>query len=317
LGQYRLRAFEYLFSNRYKNETSLGNVPLSELCKNHCKIAINVTATLNQFSVAIDALTLTSSSKPPQYVPMTLVHKENVSKDDKLHLAFCGSIVAQELDHPPPFGRILYGDKYRSIKVHLNELITKATEIMHRIVVLKESDNPPPLYMNKHCQICEFANDCRLTALENDNLSLLPGLTPKDIAKLNNKGIFTITQYSYTFRPRRRRKQPNHYRNRHRPELKALAIRENKIYVHGTPELPQSTVAIYLDIEGIPDRRFYYLIGLLIVDRGCHAEYSLWADGPDEQPNISRDFLKLVTKYEDYTIVNWFQLGSGRGNPLI
>lgn len=79
LGQYRLGACEYLFSNRYKNETSLRNVPLSKLRKKHCKIAINVTATLNQFSVAIDALTLTSSLKPPQYVPMTLVHKENVT----------------------------------------------------------------------------------------------------------------------------------------------------------------------------------------------------------------------------------------------
>jgi hypothetical protein len=33
LGQYRLRAFEYLFSNRFKNETYLGNVPLSRLRK--------------------------------------------------------------------------------------------------------------------------------------------------------------------------------------------------------------------------------------------------------------------------------------------
>ena len=84
LRQYRILACEYLFSNRYNNETSLANVPLSKLRKKTCKIAINVTATLNQFSVAIDALTLTSSSKPTQYVPVSFVHRNSVSKDDKL-----------------------------------------------------------------------------------------------------------------------------------------------------------------------------------------------------------------------------------------
>jgi hypothetical protein len=27
-------------------------------------------------------------------------------------------------------------------------------------------------------------------------------------------------------------------------------------------------VAIYLDVEGVPDRDFYYLIGLLVVEQG-------------------------------------------------
>ena len=304
LQQYRIRACQLLLSSKYNKGGFLTEIALSKLRKHPFKIATNVIATVSPYSVLFDAVTLTSSSEFRHYVPITFVHKENVSKNDKLYLAFCGSVLGMILDCRLPFGRILHGENYRSMKVKLEKLIPAATEIMQRIVALKDSDTPP-LHINRHCQICEFAADCRLTALENDYLSLLPGLTPKDVARLNNKGIFTITQYSYTFRPRRKRKQPKNYRIRHRPELKAIAIRENKIYVYGTPQLPQATVEIYLDVEGIPDRHFYYLVGLLVVDRGQHVEYSFWANRPSEQKDIFCSFLKTVSKYKDYTIYHY------------
>ncbi len=62
-------------------------------------------------------------------------------------------------------------------------------------------------------------------------------MSEKEVIKQNKKGIFTVTQLSYTFRPRRKGKRvkdktPNHYY-----PLKALAIRENKIFIFETPEL--------------------------------------------------------------------------------
>lgn len=43
--------------------------------------------------------------------------------------------------------------------------------------------------------------------------------------------------------------------------LKALAIREKKIHIVGNPELKIEGTPVYLDVEGLPDRGFYYLIG--------------------------------------------------------
>jgi hypothetical protein len=87
-------------------------------------------------------------------------------------------------------------------------------------------------------------------------------MTEKERKNFHNKGIFTVTQLSYTFRPRRRPKRLRDRRERYHHALKALAIRAKKIHVVGSPELRIDGTPVYLDVEGIPDRDFYYLIGV-------------------------------------------------------
>ena len=74
-------------------------------------------------------------------------------------------------------------------------------------------------------------------------------MTAKERAKFHSKGIFSITQLSYGYRPRRRkRNRPDAegsknsgkritriVRNDH--TLKALAIKKNQIHVVGAPSL--------------------------------------------------------------------------------
>ena len=68
------------------------------------------------------------------------------------------------------------------------------------------SEDPPKMNINNHCQICEFGDECLNIAIEKDDLTLISGLDNKKIKKLHNKGIFTINQLSYTFKPRRKRR---------------------------------------------------------------------------------------------------------------
>ena len=98
--------------------------------------------------------------------------------------------------------------------------------------------------------------------LGKDDLSLLRNITPKERRKQNRRGIFTVTQLSYTFRPRRRRKSKPSYTLKHQPSLKALAIRKGCIHVVGSPSLVVPDGVAYLDVEGISDRDLYYLVGL-------------------------------------------------------
>ena len=69
-------------------------------------------------------------------------------------------------------------------------------------------------------------------------------------------GIFTVTQLSCTFRPRRRPKWQRDKREKYHHALKALAIREQKIHIVGSPELKLAGTPVYLDVEGLPDRDF-------------------------------------------------------------
>jgi len=80
-------------------------------------------------------------------------------------------------------------------------------------------------------------------------------VTARVARKYENKGIFTVKQLSYLFKPRKRKKdnrKPSQVR--HQFELQALAIRENKIYLQETPALDREAIELFLDIEGIPDR---------------------------------------------------------------
>ncbi len=56
-------------------------------------------------------------------------------------------------------------------------------------------------------------------------------MTPKLIKRYNNKGIFTIKQLSYLFKPRKRGKRSPKREQKFNVELQALAIRTGKIYI--------------------------------------------------------------------------------------
>ena len=108
-------------------------------------------------------------------------------------------------------------------------------------------------------------------------------MTAKERQRLSDKGIFTVTQLSYTFRPRRRRAFKSSHAFKHEPALKALAIRKDRIHVVGTPTFNIPECRVYLDVEGIPDRDFYYLIGLRYKARDKCVQHSFWADSPSDE----------------------------------
>ena len=92
----------------------------------------------------------------------------------------------------------------RILKVKTSALAGEVRKRMEKIAVLLASAAPPDLVLNRHRAECEFQARCRKIAVEKDDLSLLAGMSAKERQKLRSKGIFTVTQLSYTFRPRRR-----------------------------------------------------------------------------------------------------------------
>jgi predicted RecB family nuclease len=218
-------------------------------------------ATRHQLRVSLDAVILTSSSRPPQYIPVSFVHGDSVTKHNKLVLGFWELLLAEELGSPPTFGKIVHGSRYTIRRVQLAKLANLAEEIVRRLRDIKCGKQVPPLRLNSHCAICEFKSDCHETGVERNDLSLLRELTEKQIAKLNNKGIFAITQYSHSFRPRKTRKNTGKQGPKHDHSLQALALRTQNIHVVERSEFPVKTCRLFFDVESIPDEDFYYLIG--------------------------------------------------------
>jgi predicted RecB family nuclease len=255
---------------------------------------------------AIIQSTVRPSKKHIPHEPYLVVGTHSVTVDQKLSLAFAGYVVGEARRYRPTNGYIVTSSQqlqkvslepvYSTIQKHVDEL----REVLNNA----ESESPPPL-LNDHCPICPFRDQCREAADKEDNLSRLQRMTPKLIQKYQKKGIFTVEQLSYVFKPRRRRKGVNTATPLFNVELQALALRTGKIYVDETPSVAEHSVEIYLDVEGIPDQQFDYLIGLVIKDRDSLGTYSLWADSPEQEKTIFQECVDLLTGYGDAPIYHY------------
>jgi predicted RecB family nuclease len=243
--------------------------------------------------------------KPAQFVPIRFVFRNKLTKDDRLLLAFDALVLSQMLGREVSLGKIIHGDDHATLKVKTSALLGEVRKLIEKLAALLSSPLPPDLVLNRHCGECEFQARCRKIAVEKDDLSLLALMSAKERKKLHSKGIFTITQLSYTFRPRRRPKKLRDKREKYHHSLKALAIREKKIHIVGSPELKIEGTPVYLDVEGLPDRDFYYLIGLRIGSGDSAVQHSLWADTVKDEGKIWREFLGILETVEKPVVVHY------------
>lgn len=304
---YRCRAGEEFLKRNQIIAPTEANRQFKDIEKHNLIVAANVSIVNDRHDLILDAVELQSqsSAEKPVYQPLMFLPHHNITKQHKLLLAFCGMALSVEQRAVPASGRIIFGDQFASTKTQLTVLIKAAGKIEKEIVRMMDVQATPPLRLVDHCKICEFQQSCHATAKEKDDLSLLKGLSGKEIDTLCKRGIFTVTQYSYTFRPRRAKKLLAKKIIKHHRSLNALAIRTQTIYIAAKPELPTAKTRVFLDVEGIPDENFYYLIGLLICDGVNTTTHSLWADNKSEEIIIWKSFLEIVARLDNFVLFHY------------
>ena len=254
---------------------------------------------------ALEQIPSAGRGRTAQFVPIRFVFRNKLNRDDKLLLAFDARVLSEALSREVGLGKIVYGENYATLKVKTPALARNVRKLTDKISTLLASPSPPDLVLNRHCAECEFQNRCRQKAIEKDDLSLLSGMAEKERTDFNSKGIFTVTQLSHTFRPRRRPQGLRDKRERYHHSLKALAIREKKIHIVGSPEMKIEGTPVYIDIEGLPDRDFYYLIGVRIKAGDSVVHHSLWADSPSDEGSIWREFLSKLIEVENPVLIHY------------
>jgi predicted RecB family nuclease len=227
---------------------------------------------------ALERLPLAGSRARIMYRPIRFTGHEKTTIEDKLALAFDTLAVAEVAGQAPSTGKIIHGSNCTEQAVPITKLLVRARSFLKAARVVLSTATPPTLELNKHCLSCEFQTRCRKLAIERDDLSLLPTMSAKARKKTIQKGISTITQLSYTFRPSRRRRSASAAKLKHDPALKALAIRTGQTHIVGTPTLTPAGDMVYVDVEGIPDRGSYYLVGLRYSCCEEEVQRSFWAD---------------------------------------
>jgi predicted RecB family nuclease len=197
-----------------------------------------------------------------RYEPIIFSSVNKLGQEDKIELSFIGYTLSKFLNYLPDNGHVVLVDG-RTITVKLSENIKKCQPSITLLQDwLTQNSGLPPVYLNKHCPYCGFQNSCKEAAIQEDSLSLLGGMTKKQILKFEKKGIFTVKQLSYLYHPRKRGRRSRHERVAHKYELQALAFRTGNIYIQDKlTEIPKHEVEIFIDFECIPDESFFYLFG--------------------------------------------------------
>ncbi len=240
-----------------------------------------------------------------QLIPIRFTFTNKLGKDDKLLLAFDAFVLSKSLGRDIVLGKIIHGDDHATLKVKTSALAGEVRKCIEKVAVLLASPTPPDLILNRHCVECEFKTRCHKEATQQDDLSLLAGMTGIERKRLNNKGTFTVKQLSFAFLPRRRPKKLRDRREKYHHSLKALAIREEKIHIAGRPALTIEGTPVFFDVEALPDRGFYYLVGLRIKNNDSAVQHSLWADGSEDEAKIYFRFLDILKAVEKPQLIHY------------
>jgi predicted RecB family nuclease len=244
------------------------------------------------------------------YTPILYSAWNKVEKSDQAVVAFCALAIGQATRSVPPKGKIIHGNTGRTRTVRIADLLPKTQQIIEAIAKDRDSNKPSSVALNKHCSICDFQSRCRSIAINQQDLSLLGAMTEKERTKCTDKGITTITQLSYGYRPRRRKSVKSTTSRgvlflKHDHKLKALAIKKAQVHVVGAPALSIEGTPVFIDVEGAPGHNSYYLIGLRYKSQGSYMEQSFWADRQEGECGIWRECLGALKEINTPRLIHY------------
>jgi predicted RecB family nuclease len=309
---YRRTALDWFLGEHCPGEVLRDPPTLEAAIRSRARFIVGATAQSGNLCSRLELLERVDAEQgnAARYAPVLFVSNNKVTKNDRLLLAFQALALSLVEGTVPAAGKILHGMVPKVMRVRLGSLVEEARRLIARIEADAAEKAAPTLTLNRHCSACEFRKGCQALAEETDDLSLLRCLSEKEILAQRKRGVTTLTHFSHTYRPGRRGKRRAGKAPKHDPALQALALREKKVYVMDAPALPDPKVALYLDVEGVPDRDFYYLIGLLVVEGSGSTFHRFWADDTSQEKPAWDDCLRVIKSFPDYILYHYGQYES-------
>ncbi|MCP5274255.1 MAG: TM0106 family RecB-like putative nuclease [Burkholderiales bacterium] len=318
-GLSSLKDYEKM-QNTFKNivcQNYLGSISNDSIIESFSCLALskgvdiltNVNMSDGSFSIKNVTLIKTSGIKclnKLRYEPIIFSSSNKIKCEDRAELSFCGYMLSRYFGYLPDNGHIVFSDgRIKTIKILVN-----LQEYIPVINVLQEwitqNSDSPTITLNKHCPYCEFQHVCSEAALQGDNLSLLGGISKKQIGKFEKKGIFTIKQLSFLYRPRKRNRRTSTERLVHKYELQALALRTGNIYIqNNSSEFPKHDIEIFIDFEYLPEEDFFYLFGLVICQADTQENFQFWAYSKSDEESAWKDFVSIISQYDNSPLFHY------------
>jgi Transposase IS66 family/RNase_H superfamily len=84
-----------------------------------------------------------------------------------------------------------------------------------------------------------------------------------------------------------------------------LALKKRQIHIVGSPSLSLGGTTVFMDVEGLADRDFYYLVGLRYEAHGQQVEQSFWASRSEDEQDMWRRCLCALKDIASPQIVHY------------
>src|SRR5262249_26374248 len=86
-----------------------------------------------------------------------------------------------------------------------------------------------------------------------------------------------------------------------RPRLASPGLAREESLRHGRASASRPQGGALPGREGVPDRNFYYLIGLLVVEGSGSTFHCFWADDRSQEKTAEDECLRVIKSFPDYT----------------
>ena len=210
-ARFRDVAIERLLRSHAESQVTREPSSLRLAVKEGVKLIVGATVEALGVALRFDLLELLvdrDDDRRAVCVPLQFSHRNKLSREDSLLAAFHGIILAEALGQPVPFVKVAHGSEFSVSKTKLvaptgaPRLVKEARQILDRLRKQIESTSPPLMILNSHCPYCEFKDRCHAEAAYREDLSLMRGMSEKEILAQRKHGINTVAQFACTFRPK-------------------------------------------------------------------------------------------------------------------
>lgn len=164
----------------------------------------------------------------------------------------------------------------------------------------------PAHFVTSGCKQSPWFVKCRGLSESCNDLSLLNRVWREEVAALEAAGVKTVDELAAASLENLSHRAPGLRRERvERMRDQALALKNGKHLITGMVDFPAGKRAVYFDIESDPLRDLDYLFGVLVVD-GSQSEYrSFFAESPEGQERMWREFTGFLESEFDTPVYHY------------
>jgi len=197
---------------------------------------------------------------------------------------------------------------FKRYQVNLRLWLPRVEQTIAELQQLFYFPQEPEVFISRQkCSLCEWYDQCHAIAVEQNHLSLIPGITPKKYSQLTEEGIKDFESLSQLSLEKLHKLIDHENSTILYKQIQSLQLNQPIKKREDIAPIPSSNIELYFDIEAEPERNVDYLLGVILVDyeKNKQEYYGFLAENLEEEKIIWEQFLKLINSHSSAFIYHF------------